>query len=323
MNISIIGTGIYSIALALNIINNCHKVIMWSENKELVKNYQKKHNLKPITNAYIPDSIIITNDLEEALSNSDLILIGTSSKYVRSVAEDIKKYYNNTPICIASKGIENNTCYFMSDIIKEELKAKHISVISGPTFAIDLINKEPCALSVSGTSKKAINTTIKALKNNNLKLRSNNDLFGTELCGSIKNVIAISSGILDGLGFNESTRAFLINESLHDIKELLLKLECNPKTVFSFAGIGDLILTSSSNKSRNYRYGVLLGKKASLKEINNYLKNNTTEGYYTLISIKELIKRRKINVPLIEVIYDIAINKKDPLILKDFLINKE
>lgn len=324
MKISIIGTGIYSIALALNIADNNHEITMWTENKDLESQFQKHHNLKPITEASIPSNINVTSNILETTSSADLIILGTSAKYLRKVCLDIKKNYNTlTPICIASKGIENNTCSFLSDIVKDILKAKHIAVISGPTFAIDLINKEPSSLSVSSTSKKALKTINNALANSNLKLRNNNDLYGTQICGSIKNVIAIASGILDGLGYSDSPRAFLLTESLHDIKELLEKLECNPKTILSYAGIGDLILTCSSPKSRNYQYGVLLGQKKSPAELQYYLNNNTTEGYYTLLSIKELTKNRKIKMPIINIIYDIALNHQDPNILIEFLINKD
>lgn len=323
MNISIIGTGIYGIAIALNMAENNHNIKMWSENLDLVTNFQEKHNLKPLTDAFIPNNINVTADIKEALESADLIIIATAAKYVRSICIDIKKHFNTlTPICIASKGIENNTCYFLSDIIKNELNAKHISVISGPTFAIDLINKEPCALTLATNSKKASKTVFKALSNSHLKLRWNNDICGTELCGSIKNVIAIAAGILEGLGYAESTRAFLITESLHDIKELLFKMECNPKTILSFAGIGDLILTCSTPKSRNYKFGQLLGSKPSKEVIEDYLKTTTTEGYYTLLSIKDLTKNRKIKMPIINIIYDITINNKNPEILSEFLIQK-
>lgn len=323
MKISIIGTGIYSVALALNIAKNNHKITMWSENEETISNFKKNHNLKPITDATIPSNITLTNSITETLENTDLIIIGTSAKYVRSMCTSMKKHFNTlTPICIASKGLENETCSFLSDIVKSILKAKHIAVISGPTFAIDLINGEPCALSLSRTTKKAEKVVREALENPSLKLRPNFDLYGTELCGSIKNVIAIAAGVLDGLGFNESTRAFLITEALHDIKELLLKLECNPKTILSFAGIGDLLLTCSSPKSRNYRFGVLLGQNKSTEEIKEFLDNNTTEGYYTLLSIKELTKNRKIKMPIINIIYDITVHQKNPEILSEFLINK-
>jgi len=145
---------------------------------------------------------------------------------------------------------------------------------------------------------------LKAFKGTNIKLRDTNDLVGVELCGSIKNVIAVAAGILDGLGYLESTRSFLITESLHDIKELIKGLGGNKKTILSFAGVGDLLLTATSTKSRNYSYGVILGK-GNFKEAKEYLENTTVEGYYTLKSIYTLLRRKKIKMPVIDIIYNI------------------
>jgi len=322
MKISIIGTGIYGIAIALNIAKNNHNIMMWSENENLAKYFQENHNFMPLTDVEIPRNISVTSDINETIKDTDLIIIATAAKYVRDVCKNISHISKNIPICIASKGIENDTCSFLSDIVSDILKAKHIGVISGPTFAIDLINGEPCALSLAVNSKKTKKIVTDALASPFLKLRANYDLIGTEVCGSIKNVIAIAAGILDGLGYHESTRCFLITEALHDIKELLSKLECTPNTILSFAGIGDLMLTCSSPKSRNYKFGIALGKKENKDDIQEYLKNNTTEGYYTLFSIKELTKNRKIKMPIINIIYDIVINNKNPEILPEFLINK-
>ncbi len=323
MKITIIGTGVYSVSLAVN-MKDSYNIMMWSENEKLVKNFNKKHKLSPITEENIPNNINITNDLKEALKGSELVVLATSAKYIRSICLDLKPYIDPLiPVCIASKGIENNTCSFLSDIVKSLLKAKHIAVISGPTFAIDLMHHEPACLSLATSSKKAKRIINDVLSSEHLKLRANNDVYGTQMCAAIKNVVAIASGILDGMGYKDSTRAFLLTESLHDIKELLEKLECNPKTILSFAGIGDLILTASSPKSRNYQYGVLLGRKASKKELKEYLDNTTTEGYYTLLSIKELTKNRRIHMPIINIIYDIAIKGEDPDILTEFLINKD
>ncbi len=320
MNITIIGTGIYGLSLAFNMTN--HNILMWSENPKLVSNFNKNHTLKSIINKPIPNNISLTNNLED-ITSADIIIIATSAKYISNICLEMKPFYNKSiPICLASKGLDLNTGSFLSDIIKDILKPKNISIISGPTFAIDLINKEPCSLSISSNNLKTSNL-IKSIFDNNIKLRTNNDIYGTELCGSIKNVIAIAAGILEGLGYNESTRAFLITEALHDIKELLEKLECNPKTILSYAGIGDLILTCNSKKSRNYQYGILLGKKEPKKKITNYLTNNTTEGYDTLIAIKKLIKNRHINIPIITIIYDIVINNKNPELLSEFLIHKD
>ena len=323
MKISIIGTGIFGLSLAISMANNDHEIIMWSENKKLVNNFQKNHHLKSIANIDIPQNINVTNSLEEALNNPDLIILATSAKYIRETCTNMKEYYNNKiPIAIASKGIENDTCDYLSDIVKEILKTKHIAIISGPTFATDLMNLEPAALTLASASKKAKVLVNLALHSEHLKLRINNDVYGIQLCSSIKNVVAIAAGILDGLGFNESSRAFLITESIKDIKDLLVKLECNPKTILSYAGIGDLILTANSNKSRNYQFGVLLGKKAPEKEIEAFLNNNTVEGYYTVKSLKELTKNKKIKVPIINIVNDIAIKRRDPKKIIEFLIYK-
>ncbi len=323
MKISIIGVGIYSIALAHNCAKTSTSITMWSENEDLIKDFNKTHTLNSITTKKIEPNITITNSFEETLKDTDLIIIGTTAKYVRDVCLKMKEYVlPTTPVCIASKGIENDTCSFLSDIVRNILKSKHIAVISGPTFAVDMLSNEPCALSLAVTSKKAEKTVQRALQNNMLKLRTNHDIYGTSLCGSIKNTIAIAAGILDGLGYNDSTKAFLITESIHDIKELLSSLECNPKTILSYAGIGDLLLTCSTNKSRNYKFGKLIGENKSQDELNKYLEANTTEGYYTLLSIKKLTKNRKIKMPIIDLIYGIVINHQDPKKLPEFLINK-
>ena len=166
-----------------------------------------------------------------------------------------------------------------------------------------------------------MNIIKKVLENDTLKLRTTNDVIGVELCGSIKNVIAIAAGILEGLGYTESTRSFLITESLHDIKSLIYGLNGNKKTILSFAGVGDLLLTATSTKSRNYSYGILIGQK-KLEEADKFVNNTTVEGYYTLKSIYTLIKRKKIDMPIINLIYQIIINKKAPEKLVEFLIKK-
>ena len=159
------------------------------------------------------------------------------------------------------------------------------------------------------------------MENDMLKLRPSNDIIGVELSGSIKNVIAIAAGILDGMGYQESTRSFLITESLHDIKNLIYGLGGKKKTILSFAGVGDLLLTATSTKSRNYSYGKLIGQ-GKMKEAEEFLNEKTVEGFYTLKSIHTLIRRKKIKMPIINLIYGIIINNKKPNTLVDFLIKK-
>ena len=161
------------------------------------------------------------------------------------------------------------------------------------------------------------------MANDYVKLRHTRDIIGTEICGSIKNVIAIASGMLDGMGYPISTSTMFITESLHDIKALIKALGGNKKTILSFAGFGDILLTCTSTKSRNYTLGKLIGEGKSKEKINNYIENTTIEGLYTLHSIKKLLRNKKIKMPIINLIYDIIVNEKEPSNLTKFLIEKE
>lgn len=325
MKITLIGTGVYGLAIASSLAKNNHDITMWSENKEKVKEYEKTKQLKSVLESLtIPDNIKVIGSMQDALVNPDIVFITCSSKYVTSVAKDMLPFFEkDTPVCIASKGIEEKSGKLLSNIIKEILPTKNVAVISGPTFAIDVINNEPVALAIAGTNKKTITKVMDALSGPTLKLRKSSDLIGIQICGSVKNIIAIASGILGGLGYSESTQAFLINESLHDIKHLIRLLKGKGRTVLSFAGVGDLLMTSMSKKSRNYSFGYVIGSSKDSKEIQKYLETTTVEGYHTLKTIINLLNEKNIDIPLIYLINDIVDGKKDPHSLADFLISKK
>ena len=324
MKITVIGTGAYSLGLAKNIAKNKNnKIILWTENAEFEKEFLATHKIDKIFKDIVfDDNITITTNFEEALADTNLIFIATSVKYFKDVCQNMKPFYRNTPICIASKGIHSESLDTLSVLAKKILKTSNIAVISGPTFAIDLIHNEPTALAVAGLNKKTIALVKKTLENETLKLRISSDIIGVELCGSIKNVIAIASGIIKGLGYSESTQAFLINESLHDIKNIIHALGGKKKTILSYAGIGDLLLTCTSVKSRNFTFGYIIGSTKDPVKIQEYLENNTVEGYYTLISISKLLRKKGIKIPLINLINKIVNGHEDPQKLASFLISK-
>lgn len=325
MNVSIIGTGAYGLALCSVLSKNKdNKITMWSENKETVKELTTTSTLKSLPELLLPKDITYTTSIENVCKNADIMFIVVAAKYVDDIVNYITPYYDKkTHICIASKGIEQDTCKFLHDIVLDSIKTKRLAVISGPSFAIDIINNEPIGLSIASDNKTTINVIKKAICNDTFKLRETDDIIGIELCGSIKNIIAIAAGIIHGLGYSESTQAFLINESMHDIKELIHRLGGKKQTILSFAGVGDLILTCSSTKSRNYSFGIVVAQAKGKEEIDNYLKNNTVEGYYTLKSIYKLIKTKKVKMPIIDLIYKIIINNEDPNKLIKFLVNKK
>lgn len=321
--IAIIGTGAYGLSIALSLLKKNKHICMWVESEEKVEFLNKnRKNSGILPNIEIPESIEFSNNYEYVINNTNIVFIAVAAKFVNSVTKDLSKYnLKNKHFCILSKGIEQNTCEFVTEVFKRNIKTKNLSVISGPSFAIDLANNQPIGLSIASKNKESMNIIKKVLENDTLKLRTTNDVIGVELCGSIKNVIAIAAGILEGLGYTESTRSFLITESLHDIKSLIYGLNGNKKTILSFAGVGDLLLTATSTKSRNYSYGILIGQK-KLEEADKFVNNTTVEGYYTLKSIYTLIKRKKIDMPIINLIYQIIINKKAPEKLVEFLIKK-
>lgn len=325
MNIAIIGTGVYGIAMAYALSKNSkNKIMMWSESEDSLKRLEESRGkFDPLGGLKIPKEMKFSTSYEEVLKDADLVFVMCAAKFVGSVCKGMMPYINNKMhFIIGSKGIEQESCRFVHEVFLNFINTKKLAVISGPSFAIDIANLEPIGLSIGIRSKETLNVALKAFKNTNIKLRDTSDLVGVELCGSIKNVIAVAAGILDGLGYSESTRSFLITESLHDIKELIRGLGGNKKTILSFAGVGDLLLTATSTKSRNYSYGVILGK-GNFKEAKEYLDNTTVEGYYTLKSIYTLLRRKKIKMPVIDLIYSIVMNDGDPKKLAQFLMQKK
>ena len=324
MKISVIGTGAYGLAIALSLAKNGNEIMMWTENVNKELEFEETGKLSSILPNDIPYNIKVSSSFEEVLKNTKLIYIVTASKYVASVCEGMLPYYKTSiPVCIATKGLEESSLDLLSNIAQKILKTKNIAVISGPTFAIDMANNEPVALALAYINARTKNLVLKTLPGDTLKLRPTDDLIGIQLCGSVKNIIAIASGILEGLGYSDSSRSFLINESLHDIKHIIKYLGGNPKTILSFAGIGDLMLTCSSKKSRNFSFGYVIGSTKSQEKIEEYLTNNTVEGYYTLETVHNLLKRKKINIELIDVIYNIVYKFDNPETLAKFLITKK
>lgn len=319
MKICILGSGAYGIALASVLDENKNDVYVWTKFKEEMNELENTKKCSKLNNISISNSIKITTDLEKAMKGAKIILIATPAKFVRDVIKEVKKYYDNQVICIASKGIEDDSCLFLNEVISEYIKTEDIAVISGPSFAIDVIKKNPVCLTLASKSEKAKKYIFEVFSNNHFKLEYTKDIIGTEICGSVKNIIAIASGILDGLKMPESTTSFLITESISEIKKLIISLGGDESTVLTYAGIGDLILTATSEKSRNYSFGKLIVSNVNKKEINDYIKNTTVEGLYTLNSIIKLTKEKNIDIPLFNIIYDVIYNNKKPQEILNYL----
>ncbi len=323
MKVGLFGTGAYGMALADVLRNNDCDVTMWTKFPEERDNLLKtRKNEDFIPNFTLDSEIKITCDVEECLKEKELLIIALPAAFVDALCQEIAPFIDGNHIVVATKGIEQGTGLFMHEVIKKYLNTNNIAILSGPSFAIDLVKKMPTGLSVASESPETVLLTKIAFQNDYVKLRENNDITGVEICGSIKNVIALASGMLEGLNASDSTKAMLLTEALHDMENILDAFNCNKRTVLSYAGIGDLLLTCTSTKSRNYSLGKKLGEKPAREEIDSYLANNTVEGYYTLESIYQLLKDKEVTIPIIDLIYEIAVQGKDPELLLTFLVFK-
>ncbi len=325
MNIAILGTGAYGIALALMFHKNNNKIKMWTKFEEEKDRILKENENKVVLpGVKIPKDIEISTDIEETIKEASLVVIAVPAGFVDDVSFELGKYYNEEQyFLLASKGIERNSCLFVTDIFRKHVLTRKYGVISGPSFAVDMVTNCPIGLTLASCNKKFRELVRSALESDSIKIRETRDVIGVEVCGSIKNVIAIAAGMLDGMGYPESTQAMFIVESLLDMKELISKLGGDRRTILTYAGFGDLLLTATSKKSRNFTYGCMLGKQLSKEEIDEYVNKTTIEGLYTIQSIYKLLKNKRVRIPIINLIYDIIEDKKNVQDLPQFLINKK
>jgi glycerol-3-phosphate dehydrogenase (NAD(P)+) len=322
MKVAILGCGAYGLALASILVKNKVNVTMWSysnEEKEILTKSRKSNKLE---NYKIPECINFSTDMNEVVKDCNLIVIAVPTFSFESTVIKLKECIDKRQsVLIATKGIQQDTCLFLHDVFKKHCKNK-IAVISGPSFAVDIIHEVPIGLSLA-TKHNSVDLLVKKCFENELtKFRRTNDIIGVEVCGSIKNVMAIASGMLEGMNAAPSTKALFLTESMNDIKELLFALGGKKKTILSFAGFGDILMTSTSPSSRNFSFGCLIGKGKSKQVIDNYLKETTVEGMYTLQSIHKLVKKKNVKMPIINLIYDIINGTKEKEEILSFLINK-
>ncbi len=322
MKVAILGCGAYGLALASILVKNKVDVTMWSYKEEEKDKLIKTRKSDKLKNYKIPECINFSNNMNEVVREKDLIVIAVPTFSFESTVIKLKECIDKKqPVLIATKGIQQDTCLFLHDVFKKHCKNK-IAVISGPSFAVDIIREVPIGLSLA-TKHNSVELLVRECFENKLtKFRRTNDIIGVEVCGSIKNVMAIASGMLEGMNATPSTKALFLTESMNDIKELLFALGGKKKTILSFAGFGDILMTSTSSSSRNFSFGCLIGEGKSKQIIDNYLKETTVEGMYTLQSIHKLVKKKNVKMPIINLIYDIINGKKDKEEILSFLIEK-
>jgi len=322
MRIGILGTGAYGIALAKALRKKNHSITMWTKlqaEKELWNNERKNESLLP--GVVLEEDILITCDMKEVCEEKDLIVLAIPLAFFESTVLEASKYITKTEyFAIATKGIEQQQGLFAHELLKKHINTSKVALISGPTFAIDLAKDTVCALTIASDDKKTRTIVEKAFSSSHLVIEEKEDMMGVALCGGMKNVMAVATGMIEGLGQSDSTKAFFEKRALEEMADIIENLGGEKQTLSSYAGVGDFLLTCNSRKSRNYTYGVKVGSKSD--DLEEYEEKTTIEGLYTLNSLYELLKRKNIQAPLVEKIYDICVKGEPPESLLTRLVEK-
>lgn len=295
MNITILGCGVYGLALASSFLNKgTSKIWMWSKFQKEVDDLIPKY-----------PSITFTTNLEQATKEADLIIIAIPIAFLEETILSLKKIYKGQDILIASKGIDVKNQTFAYEIVTNYLENAPIGVISGGTFAQDMQNKKIMGLTLATTNISIQEKIKRSLEQPFLKIQYTNDIIGTSVCGAIKNVMAIGFGMLDGANFPPSSRFLFLTETIYEIQHFIETLGGDKKTIMSYAGIDDIMMTCTSSQSRNYTFGMMIGSKKTELEIQEYKNNTTIEGLGTSHAIYHLAKKKDISLPICTVIYQI------------------
>lgn len=322
MKVSILGTGAYGLALSLAFHRNKCEVTLWTKIKEEYEMIKHDRCNKIVLPDYkIQDDIRITMSMEEAVKDSELIVLATPIKFADDTIKEVAKYYNKKKqiICIACKGIMQGSNEFAYDIVRKYIKTRKTVVISGGTFAVDMIEEQPIGLTVASFSLKGRKLVKKALENELLRIDTTSDVIGVEMCGAIKNVIAIASGMIDGMNYTDSTKSMFMTKILCDLEKMISYFDGCEDTVKTYAGIGDLLLTCNSLNSRNYTLGLMYGRGDKKDAIDKYKNTTTIEGLYTLKSIYSLFNEKNYKMKIVEILYDIIYNDGDILQIDKYL----
>jgi glycerol-3-phosphate dehydrogenase (NAD(P)+) len=322
--IAVIGAGAWGTALAMLLADKGHDVTLWMYEKDLAEETSRtRENRVYLPGFTLPASLKITSSLEAAVKSMPVILSVVPSHTVRAVTKQLAPFLAKDAIIIsASKGIEIETLMPLSEVFKDILPQQHhknLCFLSGPSFAKEVAQKMPTAVALASYDL-AVGMKAQAIFSNSyFRVYTNTDVIGVELAGSLKNVVAIAAGVLEGLGYGYNTMAALLTRGLAEMARLGAAMGGNTQTFSGLAGMGDLVLTCTGGLSRNRTLGVRLGKGETLDDIMKGAKT-VAEGVKTAKAARELAAKYHMHMPIVEQVYHILYEGKDPgQALKDLM----
>ena len=312
--ISVIGSGGWGIALTILLHKNGHELTVWSFDKKEAEELKiTRENKAKLANILLPEDIVVTDDLKEAVTDKDILVLAVPSKAVRSVSKSLKDIVKEKQIIVnVAKGLEEDTLATMTDIIEEELKGKNpqVAVLSGPSHAEEVGKGIPTTCVVSAHNKELTLYLQNIFMNPAFRVYTSPDMLGVEVGGALKNVIALAAGIADGLNHGDNTKAALITRGIKEIASLGVAMGGEQSTFYGLTGLGDLIVTCASMHSRNRRAGILLGQGKTLDEAIKEV-NMVVEGVYSAKSALMAARKYNVEIPIIEQVNAVLFENKN------------
>lgn len=315
MKLSVIGAGTFGTAMAMVAARNGNDVLLWAHDPKVAEGIRREgKNPVYLPGMLLDEKIRSTSDLAEAAAFSDAIFMVVPSHHYRHVLTEMREQFAG-PVSVISgtKGIENETLERMSEISRAVLgdRLQAFATLSGPTFALEVARADPTAAVIASHDTRFAEEIQRVMSNATFRLYNTNDVVGVELAGSLKNVIAIAAGLVEGLGLGHNTTAALITRGLHEISRLGVGLGGRPETFAGLAGMGDLVLTCTGALSRNRSVGVSLGRGKRLPDILAETRS-VAEGVRTSKSARQLADQRGIDMPIVSEMYRILYEDEPP-----------
>ncbi len=299
--IGVIGAGSWGIALALLLHKNGHEVTVWSIMEDEIEMLRtKREHVDKLPNIKLPEDMIFTSNLEEAIAEKEVLVMAVPSVFTRSTAHSMKSFVKEGQIIVnVAKGIEETTLMTLSDIIEEEIPQATVTVLSGPSHAEEVGRGIPTTIVVGAPTKVVAEKIQTIFMNEVFRVYISPDILGIELGAALKNVVALAAGIADGLGYGDNTKAALITRGIAEIGRLGMAMGCQFETFCGLSGIGDLIVTCASVHSRNRKAGMLMGQGYTMEQAMDEVKM-IVEGVYSAKAAVKLAHKYEIQMPIIE-----------------------
>ena len=323
--IGVLGAGTWGIALARLLSNAGHDVIVWSAIESEIDTLSTTRKHINLPGVELPEQMAYTKDIAKACVGMDIVLFAVPSVFVRATARKASPYITDGQIIVdVAKGIEKETLFTMTEIIADEIKnpAVKLVALSGPTHAEEVIKDLPTTIISASEDIATAEEVQRVFNTERMRVYTNDDIHGVELCGALKNVLALASGIATGLGCGDNARAALITRGIAELSRLGKAMGCREQTFSGLAGVGDIIVTATSMHSRNNRCGMLIGQGVAVEDAIKQV-GMVVEGLHALPAAMALAKKYNVDMPIVETVDAVVSGRADVSTAIDLLMSRE